>query len=79
MWGQMFERLVPTVLWSDREFVDRAMTRLPQVTYQRLRTKGFAPKTIIDVGAYHGEWAAMASKVCPTVDSHKNARNLRII
>jgi FkbM family methyltransferase len=61
----MLERLMPLAFWSDRALVERAMTRLPSVTYERLREKGFAPKTIIDIGAYHGEWAALAANVFP--------------
>lgn len=31
-----------------------------------LRDWGYCPKTIIDVGAYHGEWTQMVKKVFPT-------------
>src|SRR4051794_15085098 len=34
-----------------------------ELAYQRLRTKGFKPSFIIDVGAYEGNWTRLARKV----------------
>jgi len=32
---------------------------------QRLKTVGFAPRTIYDIGAYHGTWSRLAAEIFP--------------
>jgi FkbM family methyltransferase len=34
-----------------------------ELAYERLKTKGFAPAYMIDVGAYQGEWTRLARRV----------------
>ena len=35
--------------------------------YQRLKSKGFKPAFMIDLGAYQGEWTRLARRVFPGV------------
>lgn len=36
-----------------------------EATFQTLRSLGWMPKTCIDIGAYHGEWAKMFRSIYP--------------
>ena len=36
-----------------------------ELAYSRLKAKGFSPATIIDVGAYQGDWTRLARRVFP--------------
>lgn len=38
-----------------------------EIAYRRLRQKGFQPASIIDVGAYEGNWTRLARRVFPEV------------
>lgn len=39
-------------------------TRSPEeVAYERLRSKGFSPAAVIDVGAYHGDWTKLVRRI----------------
>lgn len=38
-----------------------------ELAYQRLKTKGFTPAAIIDVGAYQGNWTRLVRRVFPDV------------
>jgi FkbM family methyltransferase len=62
----MFKKLAPVSLWPDEELVERALYRLERVTYRRLAKAGFAPATVIDIGAYHGAWSLDVHRVFPT-------------
>lgn len=55
-------------------FIDRALKvarrrYVPpeELAYRRLSKKGFMPSSIIDVGAYRGEWTRLARRVFPDV------------
>ncbi len=61
----MFKKIMPPIFWSDRDFLERGLAKLPEVTYQRLREFGFKPKTIIDIGASHGHWSASVATIFP--------------
>ena len=36
-----------------------------EATFQTLRALGWVPKTCIDIGAYHGDWAKMFRSIYP--------------
>lgn len=38
-----------------------------ELAYRRLRKKGFVPASVIDVGAYQGEWTRLVRRVFPNV------------
>jgi FkbM family methyltransferase len=38
-----------------------------ELAYQRLKAKGFIPASIIDVGAYRGDWTRLVRRVFPDV------------
>lgn len=45
--------------------VEAALRCLPEVTYSRLRTQGFRPGGIIDIGAHEGHWTKQIKGVFP--------------
>lgn len=61
----MLKKLIPAIFRSKRHLLTEALATLPDVTYERLRDHGFRPKTIIDVGAWHGEWATSVAHTFP--------------
>lgn len=62
----MFRSLLPLRFFSQRELLERSLPALQQVSYERMRAAGFNPSTIVDIGAYHGEWTRTVSKVFPS-------------
>ena len=48
------------MFWSRRPSVE-------EKAYRRLRSKGWQPGSIIDVGAYHGDWSRCVGRVWPGV------------
>ena len=44
-----------------------ALANGPELAFERVKSKGFLPGGVIDVGAYHGEWSWIASRVFPGV------------
>jgi FkbM family methyltransferase len=81
MLKQMFKRITRRVALEARAFPDRVKDRLlgclpDEFKYRRgmitldasirnLRRNGFEPGSIIDIGAYHGEWSRMARRHFP--------------
>lgn len=63
---RMFRSLLPLRFFSQRELLERSLPALQQVSYERMRAAGFNPSTIVDIGAYHGEWTRTVSKVFPS-------------
>jgi hypothetical protein len=50
-----------------RRLLYRRHVPLEVEAYRRLQVKGFAPATIIDIGAYEGHWTRLARGVFPDV------------
>jgi FkbM family methyltransferase len=50
-----------------RRLLSRRHVPLEVEAYRRLQVKGFAPATIIDIGAYEGHWTRLARGVFPDV------------
>ena len=44
---------------------EAALRHLQEVTYIRLRNAGFSPGTIIDIGAYVGDWTKLVKEIFP--------------
>ena len=59
------KRVRPTSL-TKRRLVSIAARHLSDVAYTRLRDRGFAPGSIIDVGACSGEWSRSVRKIFPS-------------
>ena len=38
-------------------------------SYQRLKKIGFIPTTVLDVGAYHGDWTRFTQSIFPSAAS----------
>ena len=49
------------------QLVNLAWNHLAEVSYYRLAKSGFNPGGIIDIGAYHGDWARLIAKMYPDV------------
>lgn len=49
------------------QLVDLALSHITEVSYVRLAQRGFRPNGIIDIGAYHGDWTRLISRVFPHV------------
>ena len=65
-WRQNLRRLLPIPL---RQFAQRAGIYLGDWMYlDTLRRRGFAPAFIIDIGAYHGDWARFARRIFPATE-----------
>jgi FkbM family methyltransferase len=47
------------------ELIDAVVEHLPEAAYGRLVAAGFAPRAIIDIGAYRGEWAKSVRQFFP--------------
>jgi FkbM family methyltransferase len=64
----LVEKVILTL--SDRrktELVDFALSHIGEVSYRRLAKQGFRPNGIIDIGAYHGDWSGLISRIYPQV------------
>lgn len=57
MIGNLARRLAPTSHYD-----------LEMAAYQRIASKGFRPATIIDVGAFEGNWSRMTRRVFPDAE-----------
>ena len=51
------------------QLADLISKSFEEVTYHRLKAMDFAPKTIIDVGAYRGDWTRLAQRYFGPVPS----------
>ena len=49
------------------QLVNLTWNHLAEVSYYRLAKNGFNPGGIIDIGAYHGDWARLIAKMYPDV------------
>ncbi|MEP5034069.1 MAG: FkbM family methyltransferase [Parasphingorhabdus sp.] len=58
--GRLFRTGTPQL---QRHVADMVARSSEEITYNRLIENGFAPNTIIDVGAYQGEWTRLANRV----------------
>jgi FkbM family methyltransferase len=45
----------------------RPKTPLEELAYRRVARRGFLPASIVDVGAYEGNWTRLARRVCPGI------------
>jgi FkbM family methyltransferase len=45
--------------------VEAALRHFQEVTYSRIRNAGFSPGTIIDIGAYVGDWTKLVKGIFP--------------
>src|SRR5690242_18354935 len=50
---------------AERALVETVFRQLPRTVYWRLSEQGFAPGSIIDVGAHEGQWTQMIREVFP--------------
>jgi FkbM family methyltransferase len=57
-------------LLADASAVTKFRVGLPTVAglLENLKSNGFRPKTIIDIGAYVGEWSQMAAAIFPSAE-----------
>lgn len=44
---------------------ERVQNRSDTYIFRQMRSRGFTPSTVIDVGAYEGEWSSMISGIYP--------------
>lgn len=56
-------RLPPS---ASRDILDAALWRIEEVSYRRLRDRGFKPSGIVDIGAHRGNWSRTAREIFPT-------------
>jgi FkbM family methyltransferase len=49
------------------QLVNLALDHLGEASYYRLAQRGFSPNGIIDIGAYHGEWSRLISRIYPNI------------
>src|SRR5687768_3734748 len=64
-------RLFDHVGWKTQDgLVQHAHRRYEELTYRRLSEIGMRVTTIVDVGAYHGDWSRMMRSVQPAARIH---------
>jgi len=63
-WGKRLDFSLRNAI---RSLIGRRYTPPEEAAYLRLREKGFRPASIIDVGAYEGNWTRLARRVFPGV------------
>lgn len=51
---------------AERDLMETVLRQLPQATYWRLRERGFAPGSIVDVGAHEGHWTRLIRSIFAT-------------
>lgn len=61
-----------TLLTSTRQLAKSALGIAPpmpleEAAYRRLKLKGYQPRAVIDIGAYHGDWTRMVHRVFGSV------------
>ena len=63
---RLFEQTVSRLPIARRaQLVDLTLSHISEVSYYRLWKQGFRPGSIIDIGAYQGEWSRLAAKLFP--------------
>jgi FkbM family methyltransferase len=60
---------ISRVLRRVPDLVRRPYVPPEELAYRRLRQKGFEPRSIIDIGAYEGNWTRLAHRVFPGVQT----------
>lgn len=50
---------------SERDLIEIALRRLPEVVYRRLHTQGFVPGGIVDIGAHEGDSTRIIRAIFP--------------
>ena len=61
---RLFEQTVSRLPLARRaQLVDLTLSHISEVSYYRLWKQGFRPGSIIDIGAYQGEWTRLAAKL----------------
>jgi FkbM family methyltransferase len=62
----MVEKVISALPARRKEqLLDVTLSHIGEVSYYRLAKKGFRPKGIIDIGAYHGEWSRFIARFYP--------------
>lgn len=68
---RMARRLFDRADWKAKDaLVRHALRGYEDLTYRRLREIGMRAATIVDVGAYHGDWSRMIRSIFPSARIH---------